>query len=266
MHLSALRRDLSEVSSDMCVSFGGLAKERTVDRGFYSTVSARRWHLRRAAAAPARATRPSRYPTRRNTADSRPARRRRGSRCGWSAPAKLCLSGHPGEHVDDVRAMLVDHDRGALMIEVVGTSADQPIALRREVGHHRRDVHVAGKPGLDRVPVGGDDVRQVLGHQRAHVGGNDIVEQRIGRRGRQEQECEAGGERRADAAERSQPEWPRAPGGRPGPAASRARLRRGGGGSCGGRLLIEHARDRAPAAAAAPAGIRARGGCGHAVR
>jgi hypothetical protein len=47
------------------------------------------------------------------------------------------LGGRPAEHVDDVRAVPVDDNGGALMFQVVDTPADEFIALWLEVGDER---------------------------------------------------------------------------------------------------------------------------------
>src|SRR5580700_3824390 len=51
----------------------------------------------------------------------------------WHAAA-IC---GPTEDVDDVPAVLVNHNCRALMIEVIGAAADEAIALRGEVGDER---------------------------------------------------------------------------------------------------------------------------------
>ena len=79
--------------------------------------------------------------------------------------------------------MLIDDHGHALATNVVSPSTHQPIALRGEVGDHWRDIGVACKPRLHRVLIGGYDIRQVRRHQRAHVRGNEIIKERIGRGG-----------------------------------------------------------------------------------
>src|ERR1700733_11457384 len=101
----------------------------------------------------------------------------------------------PTEYVDDVRTVLVDNRRGALMIKIIRATADESIALAVEVGDHRRYIGMTREPRLYRVPVGGRHIDQMVRHQRAHMCAHQVVKNRIGERWRQEKECHAGCER-----------------------------------------------------------------------
>src|SRR5256886_1127003 len=112
-----------------------------------------------------------------------------------------------------LRTVLVDDHRRALMIQVVCAAANEAVALLREVGDHRRNIGMTGKPGLHGVLVGGLHVDQMRWHQRAHVCGHQVIEQWTGDRWGQDQEREGCCDRcAANAAEGAHPERPRAPG------------------------------------------------------
>src|ERR1700722_9714593 len=62
------------------------------------------------------------------------------------------IAGGPGEDVDKVLAVPIDHDGRPVAVDVVRTPADQRITLLCEVHGRRRNVGMARKPRLDRVP------------------------------------------------------------------------------------------------------------------
>ena len=80
-----------------------------------------------------------------------------------------------------MRAVLIDQRRGALVLEVVGASAEQAVALRREVVHRRRDIDVPREPGLHGVPIRRFHIDEMRGQERADVRIDEIVEQRRAR-------------------------------------------------------------------------------------
>ena len=127
-----------------------------------------------------------------------------GRRCAFMAG--------PTEHVDDRFAVLVDNYSGALVIQVIHPSADEPISLRFEIGDHGRDVGMTRKPRFHRVLVGGYHVDEMGRHQRTHMGAHQLVEQWIGEPRRQEQKRKGRRDgRSARSAEGARPKRPRAP-------------------------------------------------------
>src|SRR6202035_466486 len=121
------------------------------------------------------------------------------------------------------------------MIQVVCAPTNEAIALLREVGDHRRNISMAGKPWLHRVLVGGHHIDQMRWHQRTHMRGHEVIEHRVGARRGQENEREG---RRdgstANATEGTCPERPRAPGRSTPPVGPRSLYR---------SFLIERAHD-----------------------
>ena len=75
--------------------------------------------------------------------------------------------------------MAIDQHRGALARDIVGAPAHQRIALSGEIGCRRRDVGMAGEPGLDRVPVAGHDLDQLPGGEGMQMRIHHFVHQRI---------------------------------------------------------------------------------------
>ena len=71
----------------------------------------------------------------------------------------------PAEDIDNMQTMTIYDSSDALMIEIVGAPADEPIPLRREVGDYWRYVHVTRKPWFYSVLVGRHDVDQMVRHQ-----------------------------------------------------------------------------------------------------
>src|ERR1039457_2094968 len=127
-------------------------------------------------------------------------------------PRQAAFARGPTEYVNDVRTMLVEGYRGALMIKVIRTSANESIALLREVGDRRRYIGMTRKPWRDRMFIGGDHVDQMVRHQRSHVSIHQIVKQWVGEWWPQKKERDACGDRGAsDAAQGARPERPRSP-------------------------------------------------------
>jgi hypothetical protein len=146
---------------------------------------------------------------------------------------RLHAARQKGEHIDDVRAVRVDQHRRTLVLEGVRPAADQPIALGREIRHHRGDIRTPGEPGLHRVPVGGDHLRQLPGLERTQVGGDQLLGERREEQWREHHHRDARRERRARTRERAEPERPAAP-----------RRAWGAGTLPGGGLRVQHARQR----------------------
>src|SRR5258708_34301088 len=147
----------------------------------------------------------------------------------------------PGEHIDDMRAVLVHHHRGALMVDVVGTPADQSIALRFEVGDCRRDVGVACEPRLNGVLVGGHYIDQMRRHQRAHMRTHQLIAQGTDETWNDQEKYDARRDRGgADAAQGSAPEpsFAENPSLRRGPPGPRVQRRCGAPALCQSALLV----------------------------
>ncbi len=117
----------------------------------------------------------------------------------------------PAEYIDEVRAVLVNDDRRTLVVEVIRTPAEEPIALLGEVRDGRGDIGMACEPGLHGVAIGGDHIDQMRGHQRAHMRAHELIEERIRRAGEQVNRNPCHERSAAQAAAGSQPEWPAAP-------------------------------------------------------
>ena len=83
--------------------------------------------------------------------------------------AALGARGLRHEQIDDVLAAAIDHCADGAGIDIIEPAADQRKAFRGEVDHRRRDIELAVEPRLDRVLVGGDDVGEVAGLQRAQM-------------------------------------------------------------------------------------------------
>src|SRR6185369_5837535 len=106
-------------------------------------------------------------------------------------PRQRLAGGRPGEDVDDVRAVPIDDDRGALVIYISNASAYERIALCGEVGDGWRNIRVTGKPWLHGVMILRGDIDQVVRQQRVHVTAQQLVDGGVGRGRRNEQrECE----------------------------------------------------------------------------
>src|SRR5579864_4817427 len=156
MHFRALRRDTSDRSSDMALSFLVCSGEKTwlvrvlfhsKALGLFAQQAHQSQKLIPAGIGHGAILDIALLPVRKMVAAARGI--------AWAGSIRS-----PGEHVDDVRAVLVHDHRGALMVNVIGTPADQAITLRIEIGDCRGDIGVAGEPRLDRVPVRGNHVDQ----------------------------------------------------------------------------------------------------------
>src|SRR2546429_2593894 len=163
MHFRALRRDCSDLSSDTAVSPYLSSGERTGQRmGLFPAVAR--------AQVPQQAYQPQQFV---------PAGIRHGAilqiprlpegqgiTAAGRVPWQRTSTGRPAEYVDDVRTVLVDDDRRALMIQVVCAPANEAVTLLPEVGDHRRNIGMAGNPVLHRVLVGGHHVDQMRWQDR----------------------------------------------------------------------------------------------------
>src|SRR5256884_838485 len=163
MHFRALRRDCSDLSSDTAVSPYLSSGERTVQRMVLFPAVAR-------AQVPQQAYQPQQFvPTGiRHGAILQIPRLPEGQviTAAGRVPGQGTSTGRPAEYVDDVRTVLVDDHRRALMIQVVCAPANEAVTLLPEVGDHRRNIGMAGKPGLHRVLVGGHHVDQMRWQDR----------------------------------------------------------------------------------------------------
>src|SRR5260370_35988910 len=74
---------------------------------------------------------------------------------------------------------LVDKRGDIAMIQIVQTAADQREAFVREVYDRRSEIEFAVEPRLHGVLVGGLNVKQVSGLQRANVTRYDLLSERI---------------------------------------------------------------------------------------
>ena len=75
-------------------------------------------------------------------------------------------------------ALAVDQRRDRPAVEIVDAAAQEHRAGQLQLADRRREVELRRQPGLDGVMVGRRDVDQMLAERRAHVAGDDVVEQR----------------------------------------------------------------------------------------
>ncbi len=52
--------------------------------------------------------------------------------------------------------------------------------MRGEVAHLRRKVELAGEPGTDAVRIARSDIDRLGRHERAHMGGHELLRQAVG--------------------------------------------------------------------------------------
>jgi len=91
--------------------------------------------------------------------------------------------GRADEGVEDVLAVVVDQGGDGAALEVVEAAAGEGKAGRGEVTDVGSEIEAAGEPRLDGVAVGGDDVEEMVGHQGADVGVDELAGEVV-RRGR----------------------------------------------------------------------------------
>ena len=87
-------------------------------------------------------------------------------RCAGGAPG-VCW---PDIDIDDVLAPLVHQDGGGVAPHAIQPAANQRKAIGGEVIYGWGEIDLAGKPGFHRVPVGGGNLDDMAGHERAHMG------------------------------------------------------------------------------------------------
>src|SRR5450755_3817138 len=134
MHFSALRRDWSNVSSDMAVSLMGFRREDCASDGFIPRSCSGPYSGAVAGAQiPQQPDQPQQLvPVRIGDGAilqvARPPKDEVITVAG-RIPRQRTFIGSPTEHIDDVLTVLVDDHRGALMSHVVCAPADESIAL-----------------------------------------------------------------------------------------------------------------------------------------
>src|SRR5438045_9706532 len=74
------------------------------------------------------------------------------------------------KHVNYVLTVFIDQGSDGLTVHIIETPADQREAFFAEIYDLGREVEFSVEPGLDRVLVGGSDIRQMI-HQK----GTDMV-------------------------------------------------------------------------------------------
>src|SRR5690349_23988893 len=91
----------------------------------------------------------------------------------------------PQEDVEHVLAPAVHERCDGLPADIVEPSADERESAAGKVVHGRREIELAVEPRLDRVLVRRGYVREMAGHERAHVARNHLVGDRLGPRASQ---------------------------------------------------------------------------------
>ena len=81
---------------------------------------------------------------------------------------------------------------------VIEPAADQRKANRREIDDRRREVQLAEEPRLHGVLIGGADIEEMLGHQRAHMTVDHLVDRGVGARRRRSNERNPAADRHDD--------------------------------------------------------------------
>src|SRR5581483_6292327 len=91
----------------------------------------------------------------------------------------IAFAGRPYEHVDEVRAVLVDERGHRARVKVVDAPTDQLEPLRLKVGDRRREIYLAFEPRFDGVAVARGDVGKMVNLGRADVRGDHLAEQEV---------------------------------------------------------------------------------------
>ena len=117
----------------------------------------------------------------------------------------------PDKYIDGMLASLVYERSNRMAAQIVDSSTDQRIPRISVVLDRWREIQFAVEPGLDGVLVARRDVGEMVDLQRAHMVGDDFVEQRIAgaRYDNKKRKCRSQGRRRRDAGkENRQPHTP----------------------------------------------------------
>src|SRR5450755_4714199 len=145
MHFSALRRDWSNLSSDMAVSFMRFRREDSASDGFIPRSCSGPYSGAVAGAQIPQQPHQAQQLVRACIGDgailqvARPPKDEVITVAG-RIPRQRTLIGGPTAHIDDVLFLLIRDPRRALMIQVICAPANESIALLLEVGDDRRYI------------------------------------------------------------------------------------------------------------------------------
>lgn len=94
---------------------------------------------------------------------------RKGSAGGFPFPAA------PDKKVYGMQAPTIDESRSRMTVDVIESTPEQRKSALGKIDHCRRNIGLAGKPRLYRVPVARDDIQQVPGQERSNMRVDQLV-------------------------------------------------------------------------------------------